>query len=251
MRRSDSLDMKTPSIQLYTVREALDADPAATLERLATIGFSQVEPFGLDSRAAVLVEPLRRLGLTAPTAHVKLVDGDPRAAFDAAESLGVSTVIDPMIDPRRWTAREDVEGIAAELRGIAEQAADRGLRVGYHNHAFELENRIDGAPALEIFAAAVGDAVDLEVDTYWAEVGGVSAVELLSRLGEQVVALHVKDGPRTRENTDQVAVGSGDLPVAEILAAAEHALPVVELDDHDGEIFAAVEASRRFLDGLG
>ena len=34
------------SVQLYTVREALSADMAGTLRRLAEIDFTQVEPFG-------------------------------------------------------------------------------------------------------------------------------------------------------------------------------------------------------------
>lgn len=237
------------SIQLYTVRGHLAADPAATLERLSSIGFTQVEPFGLVDFAEQIAEPLTRLGLSAPTAHVRLAGADLDAVFSAARGLGVGTVVDPMIDPARWATREAVEEVAAELREAAVRAADEGLRVGYHNHAFELENRIAGTSALEVFAEAAGDGVDLEVDTYWAEVGGEPAPDLLRRLGERVVAIHVKDGPKTTENTDQVAVGSGSMPIAEILAAAPQALPVVELDDFSGEIFDAVTASHAYLAG--
>ncbi|GAB3187931.1 sugar phosphate isomerase/epimerase [Nesterenkonia suensis] len=241
--------MNDLSIQLYTVRGSVGADPASTLERLAAIGFRQVEPFGLVDFADRLAEPLNRLGLAAPTAHVTLAGAELDAVFSAARRLGVSTVIDPFIDPARWTTRDGVEAVATELREASARAADEGLRVGYHNHAFELENRISGTSALEVFAEVAGDAVDLEVDTYWAEVGGESAPELLRRLGERVVAIHVKDGPKTTENTDQVAVGSGSMPVAEILAAAPQALPVVELDDFSGEIFDAVSASHAYLTG--
>ncbi|GAA1172017.1 TIM barrel protein [Nesterenkonia xinjiangensis] len=239
--------MRNLSIQLYTVRGSLEADPASALERLASIGFRQVEPFGLVDFADRLAEPLDRLDLSAPTAHVKLAGADLDAVFSAARRLGVGTVIDPMIDPARWTTREGVEAVAAELQEASARAAEQGLRVGYHNHAFELESRIAGTSALEVFAEAVGDAVDLEVDTYWAEVGGESAPELLRRLGERVVAIHVKDGPKTKVNTDQVAVGAGSMPIQEILAAAPRALPVVELDDFSGEIFDAVAASHSHL----
>ncbi|MGQ7786574.1 sugar phosphate isomerase/epimerase family protein [Nesterenkonia sp. K-15-9-6] len=241
--------MNSLSIQLYTVRDHLTADAGETLERLAGIGFTQVEPFGLVDFADQLAEPMARLGLSAPTAHVKLAGADLDAVFSAARRLGVGTVVDPLIDPARWSSRDGVEGVARELREASARAADQGLRVGYHNHAFELENRIAGVPALEVFAEAAGDAVDLEVDTYWAEVGGESAPDLLRRLGERVVAIHVKDGPKTKENTDQVAVGSGSMPIAEILAAAPQALPVVELDDFAGEIFDAVVASHAHLAG--
>lgn len=248
--------MNPLSIQLYTVRNLLADDCAGTLERLAGIGYTQVEPFAFLSNKEELAENLPRLGLTAPTAHLRLVGEEAadqgafaQEVFDTARRLGITTVIDPMIDPARWSTREDVLGVAAELQDWAERAADHGLRIGYHNHAFELRNRISGTPALEVFAEAVGDAVDLEVDTYWAEVGGTPAADLVQRLGEQVTALHIKDGPVTERNKDQVAVGAGRMPVEKILSAAPQALAVVELDDTEQDILTAVRQSYEHLTG--
>lgn len=243
--------MNPLSIQLYTVRSLLADDVPGTLESLSEIGYTQVEPFGFTSSAEELAENLPRLGLTAPTAHISLLNADLPEVFRAAQRIGIGTVIDPMIDPARWGTRESVESIAAELKNVAEQAADYGLRVGYHNHAFELENRIDGVTALEVFADAGGEAIDLELDTYWAEVGGADAVALLGSLGGRVKALHIKDGPKTQRDKDQVAVGAGDMPVKEILAAAPSALAVVELDDSDGDILTAVRESYEYLTGNG
>ncbi|WOF23339.1 sugar phosphate isomerase/epimerase [Microbacterium betulae] len=238
------------SIQLYTVRDALAADLPGTLRRLADTGFRQVEPWGFAARAGAYDEGLRAAALAAPSGHAPLVGADLDATFDAAARLGIGTVIDPHIPEERWADREGVAAIAAELGAAAERAADRGLRVGYHNHAFELERRIGGVAALEVLADALPERVVLEVDTYWAEVGGEPAPALLRRLGERVAFLHVKDGPRTKDDREQVAVGRGDLPIAEILAAAPDALPVVELDDFDGDVFGAVADSLRFLQGL-
>ena len=39
--------MSADSVQLYSVRDQFAADPKATLDRLAGIGFTQVEPYGL------------------------------------------------------------------------------------------------------------------------------------------------------------------------------------------------------------
>ncbi|MGP5727148.1 sugar phosphate isomerase/epimerase family protein [Arthrobacter rhombi] len=239
----------TPSVQLYTVRGHLAEDLPGTLEAMAGIGFTQVEPYAFVERAAEYAEHLSRLGLAAPTAHVKLIDADLDAVFAAAKQLGISTIIDPHIDESRWTSRESVAGIARELKCIAAKASEHGLAVGYHNHAFELVNRIDGTAALEVFAEEVGDAVVLEVDTYWAEVGGESAPALLGRLGDRVQALHVKDGPKTKNDKEQVAVGAGSMPIAEILAAAPQALRVIELDDFNGDVLQAVTDSYNFLAG--
>lgn len=236
------------SVQLYTVRDAIAADLPSTLERVAALGFEAVELYGFVDRATEYSELLPRFGLTAPTAHAHILDPeDATLAFAAARAIGVSTVFDPMTAPERWTTKADVAAIAFELNGLVGQAADFGLRIGYHNHAWELENRIDGVPALEVFADALDDRVVLEVDTYWSEVGGVPALGLLERLGDRVVALHVKDGPVSQDNKQQVAVGSGRMPVLDILAAAPEALRVVELDDFDGDVFDALADSVAFL----
>ena len=243
--------MSEISVQLYTVREAIAADLPSALERIAAIGFTNVEPYGFVERAQEYAEQLGRLGLTAPSAHAGMIGHDLAPIFDAASTIGISTLIDPFIDPGLWTTAEGVAASAAALNEVAKAAADRGLRVGYHNHYWELENRIGGVTALEAFADQLDDAVVLEVDTYWSEVGGVSAAGLLERLGERVRFIHVKDGPISLETKQQVAVGSGRVPVLEILAAAPQALRVVELDDFDGDIFEALADSLAFLKNNG
>ena len=238
------------SVQLYTVRSAIADDLPGTLARVAEIGYTQVEPYSFVERVDEYAEHLPANGLTAPSAHVKLIGSDLEPIFAAAKRLGVTTIIDPHIDETRWITREDVEGIAKELGEIADKAAAHDLRVGYHNHAFELENKIDGVPALEVFAAALPANVVLEVDTYWVEVGGVDAAELLARLGDKVQFLHIKDGPKNFDDKKQVAVGRGEMPVRDILRAARQALPVVELDDHAGDIFTALADSLDYLEGV-
>ena len=237
------------SVQLYTVRAALADDVDATLARLAAIGFRRVEPFDLHTWSERLGPALARHGLAAPTTHADLLGGDPREILDAAAGLGIGTVIQPWTDPSRWTSTAALAEIATGLEAVAALAAARNLRVGYHNHHFELESRIDGRHALEVFAGLLSPDVRLELDTYWAYAGGADVPALLRRLGDRVVALHVKDGDGSLDTKGQVAVGSGVLPVREILAAAPGTLRIVELDDTAGDLFDALAASRAFLVG--
>ncbi|MEN9621458.1 MAG: hypothetical protein RL499_1651, partial [Actinomycetota bacterium] len=203
----------TASVQLYTVREALAADPVTTTQRLADLGLRTVEPFGLVESVDLLEPALAAAGLSAPTSHVTLHGGAHDVAFAAARRLGVATLIDPYIPEERWTTLDDVAALAGEFADIARQAQDQGLQVGYHNHWWELETIIDGTPALEVFADELGDApVVLELDTYWSAVGGVDPVALLGRLGERVVALHIKDGPVSRDTSLQQPAGQGSMP---------------------------------------
>lgn len=242
--------VKPLSIQLYTLRDHLARDVDSALSRLAQIGYTQVEPFAFTQFKADLVAGLKAHGLAAPTAHMRLLGADLPEVFAAAKEIGISTVIDPLVDPKRWTTREDVAAVAAEINAISREARDHGLTIGYHNHAFELENRIEGVPALEVFADDLADDVVLELDTYWAEVGGVSCLDLIARLEDRLAALHIKDGPKTKENLDQVAVGAGSMPIAEIIAASPDTLHVVELDDYRGDVFDAAAESLRFLTGV-
>ena len=89
------------SVQLYTLRDALTADFDGTLAALAELGYTQVEPFALVDFAEQLRSGLGAHHLTAPTTHVSLLKGDQEAIFALAVELGISTVIDPFVDPER------------------------------------------------------------------------------------------------------------------------------------------------------
>lgn len=235
------------SVQLYSLREALTHDVGATLERVAAMGFENVELFHVEHYREQYRSALAATGLRPLSAHASVVGGDARAALRTAAELGVSTLIDPRIDVARWTTRADVEAAAADLNAVAELARDEGIVIGYHNHDHEVRHEIGGRTALEVFADALADDVVLELDTFWAEVGGASAVALLARLGERVKFVHMKDGPYTMDVAEQQPLGRGAMPVAEILKAAPDAVRVVELDAYAGDMFDAVEQSVRYL----
>lgn len=243
--------MATIAVQLYTLRAVLPGDPGATLQRLADLGYAAVEGYELVELADAYAVGLEAAGLPMPSAHASLLHGDIEATLAVARRLGVRTVVEPWVDPARWTTRDDVEAIAAQLARVADHAADGGIVVGYHNHAHELEQRIDGIAALELFADVLDPRVVLEVDTYWAEIGGADAPALLRRLGDRVRYLHVKDGLRVNDVRTQTAVGSGALPIPGILDAAPQAGIVVELDAYAGDLFEALSQSRRYLASLG
>jgi sugar phosphate isomerase/epimerase len=238
------------SVQLYTIREALSEDVDSSLSRIAEIGYQQVEPFAFQKFFDDLATGLPKYGLTAPTTHTSLVDADVDEVLAAAKELGIGCVITPHSDPELWTSADGIAGIAAQLNAAAEKAAALGLTVGYHNHWFELESRIDGKHGLEVLADNLAPEVMLEVDTYWAQVGGADVPALLGRLGERVQALHIKDGDGTRDNKKQVAVGRGTIPVWDFIDAAPNLkYGVVELDDSAGDRFVAVADSFAYLTG--
>ena len=236
------------SVQLYSVRAALSDDFDKTLAALAGYGYRQVEPFAIDAMAEQLTASLPEHGLSAPTAHAGLLDGDRDAILTAGRALGVERVIQPISEAALWSDAAAVSRLARRLNGLVDEVADAGLALGYHNHAFELASTFDGRHALELFADELDPRIGLEVDTYWAHVGGADVPALLQQLGERVVAIHLKDGDGSADTSRQTAVGSGDLPVLDYLdAAVAIDFGVVELDDTSGDMLACIRDSHSFL----
>ncbi|HEY0240648.1 MAG TPA: sugar phosphate isomerase/epimerase [Friedmanniella sp.] len=260
--------MTTPqiSVQLYSIHEALDADLDGSLGKLAEIGLTTVEAFDFVRRADALKTSFERYGLRAPTAHAVLIEKEVTTpdglltvppvedVFAAAKALGVQVVIDPYVPQDHWQTLADVQRNAERLNAVAAQAAEQGLAVGYHNHDHELSTTVDGTPVLELFAGLLDPAVRLEVDLYWATAGGVDPVGLLQRLGDRVVAVHVKDGPIKPGITsrqmpkDQAPAGTGDVALAAALEAATSAeYAVIEFDHYEGDVFAGIAESYAWL----
>ncbi|MBT2552674.1 sugar phosphate isomerase/epimerase [Arthrobacter sp. ISL-5] len=236
------------SIQLYTLRNALQEDLPGTIKKVAEIGFAQVEPYNFVATATELGAALQKNGLTAPSGHAPLLSQDQDQIFAAAQELGIGTVIEPYITAEHWQSAEDIQATAAKLNAAARKGAEYGIRVGYHNHQWELESTIEGRTALEYFEGLLDPALVLEVDTYWVAVGGQDPVQLLRRLGDRVKFIHIKDGPLTTDTKDQQPAGQGRVPVLEVIAAAASLeVGVVEFDDYSGDIFDGIAQSLAYL----
>ncbi len=240
------------ALQLYTVREQLAADRAGVLAQVAALGYGAVEPFNILSDPDGLRADLDAAGLSACSVHAAPAGEAAEDVVRAARTLGADTIIIPYLPPPRFADADGVQALARELNELAAGLAGQGLRLGYHNHDFELSSLVGGVPALEVLADQLDDAVLLEVDTYWAAVGGQDVPALLGRLGDRVRYLHVKDGPVVSRDDFMTAVGAGRMPVAEILAASPSARwHVVELDRCATDMMTAVGDSLTWLVDAG
>lgn len=261
------------SVQLYTLAAEFSADMEGSLEKLAAIGLRNVEAFDFVRRPDEIRAALDAAGLASPTGHAPLLsdelwtpDGSiptpaPEVVFEAAAKVGLKTVIDPFVVPERWFTLEGVTDIADRLNALAETAAGFGLEVGYHNHAQEFVENFDGETAFERFVALTDDRVAIELDLYWALVGGQDVSALVSRLGDRLVAVHVKDGVAPASNPfapgapefgsdtlDQRHAGTGEVPLADALRAASALkYAIIEYDNAPGDVFADIAASYSFL----
>jgi sugar phosphate isomerase/epimerase len=236
-----------PALQLYSVREQLATGRMPVLRRIADFGYGAVEPYDVRTDPEQLRADLDEAGLAVCGVHAKILGDDGDVLLRGARAVGAGTVIVPWVPPERFADAEAIAVLAGELNEAAVKIADYGLRLGYHNHDFELSSIVGGRPGLEVLADALDPVVILEVDTYWAAVGGQDVPALLRRLGDRVRYLHVKDGPVTRHDP-QTAVGGGLMPVPEILQSCPSAeWRVVELDNCATDMLTAVGDSLAWL----
>ncbi|MDO5663516.1 MAG: sugar phosphate isomerase/epimerase [Brachybacterium sp.] len=267
--------MATPltSVQLYSLATEFSADMNGSLDRLAAIGLKNVEAFDFVRRPAEIRAALDASGLASPTGHAPLLsdelwtpDGSiptpgNDVTFEAAAQIGITTVIDPMVPTERWLTEDGVKDIAERLNEASRLAAEHGLSVGYHNHAQEFLADFEGRTAFQLFLSLLDPAVRIELDLYWAQVGGQDVVALVEELGDRLVAIHVKDGVMPPINPfapdapafdssslDQRRPGEGEVPTTEaITAATAVSYLVIEYDNPPGDVYADIEASYRFL----
>ena len=265
--------MPLASVQLYTLAAEFSDDMNGSLDKLAKIGLKNVEAFDFVRRPAEIRAALDASGLASPTGHAPLLsdelwtpDGSiptpsNEVVFEAAAEIGMKTVIDPMVPTERWLTEDGVKDIAERLNAASEKAKEFGLAVGYHNHAQEFLADFDGQTAYQRFLSLVDPAVQIELDLYWALVGGQDVVSLVEQIGDQLVAIHVKDGikppsnpfepgaPKFSSSTlDQRHAGEGEVPTVEAMKAAKSVkYAVIEYDNAPGDVFEDIENSYRFL----
>lgn len=240
------------SVQLYSVRDLLADDRDGVLRRIAEIGYGAVEPFQPTVDPHGFRAVADDLGLTVSSVHAGALLGDEAdAVFEAAGVLGTELVIVPAgIAHEEFTTADGLRRTADTLNAISERAAAHGLRLGYHNHWWEFEPMVGGEHALVALDALLDPGVFLEVDTYWAAVGGADVPAVLERLGDRVGALHVKDGPVVK-GEPHTAVGQGVMPVPAVLAAAPpSAWRIVELDTCATDLLDALTDSHAYLSTL-
>jgi sugar phosphate isomerase/epimerase len=112
-------------------------------------------------------------------------------------------------------AADGWRSLGRELGQMAERFQSQGIRLGYHNHHWELKPKDGSKTALElIFEAAGASPLTWQVDVAWLVRGDVDPKEWIDRYRSRITAAHVKDIAPVGQNEDQdgwADVGSGTL----------------------------------------
>ncbi|MEJ2257297.1 MAG: sugar phosphate isomerase/epimerase [Woeseiaceae bacterium] len=205
-------------VQLYSVRDLMAQDVAATLDLVASIGFAEVEFAGyFDHTPAEMRRMLNAAGLKAPAAHIaknRFRDEIDRVIEEAIE-VGHGYVIVPWLSEEERSLG-DYRRHAEDFNRYGEACAAAGIQFAYHNHAFEFDET-DGEIPYDVLLAETDPAlVQMELDLAWARAGNADTLAYLTAWPGRFPMFHLKD-LRAGEEAD---IGTGEVDFDTILAHA-------------------------------
>ncbi|MCY3977644.1 MAG: sugar phosphate isomerase/epimerase [Chloroflexi bacterium] len=242
-------ELKPIALQLYTVRELLGVDFEGTVRRVAEMGYIGVEPYsGMPCALSAAADLFRELGLQTFNSHVPFPDeASNDAIVEIAEAFDLSSIAIAMLPPDEFETIDSIKNVCERLNRAGEFSRANGLALHYHNHWWEFK-RINGKATLDVMLDELDDDVGLQIDTYWAQVGGEDAVEVVKQAGERAPLIHLKDGWLDAKG-DMAAVGHGAMNVPAIVNATAGTAEwyIVEQDRSNNDRLEAVQQSYTYL----
>ena len=210
-------------LQLYTVRDLMVQDVAATLALVADAGYGEVEFAGyFDIAPADIRRLVAGAGLTAPSAHIGYGEfqDNVRRVIDHAAAVGHQFVVIPSVPGDERATLDDYRRHADNFNRWSEACTAAGLRFGYHNHEYEF-GEIDGVLPYDLLLSETDpDRVEMELDLAWARAGNADALAYFQSWPGRFPLCHIKD---LDENGEEADIGAGDVAFESIFAQAERA----------------------------
>ncbi len=256
-------------LQLFTVRNAMQSDPAATLARLSKLGYNSVEGatytgtqkfYGME--AAVFSRLLKQNGLIMPSSHYRLGDekmngetpkgtimqGWDKAVDDAA-AVGIKYMVCAYLSEAERGGTDRYKQIAEQLNKAGETCKKAGIQLCYHNHDFEFKKE-DGKFMYEILLGNTDkNLVKMEMDIYWVNKAGQDPIALINKYPGRFPLWHVKDMDKTPEK-NFTEVGNGSIDFKKIFKSAEKSglkYFFVEQDVTPGDPFSSITQSISYI----
>ena len=243
------------ALQLYTVREQTGQDFIGTLRQLADMGYRALEFAGYGGTpVAELRSAMDEFGLHAISAHVPFpqLENSPQQTIEDLHTLGCQHAVVPGIPEERRSTVEQVSALADTFNRLGETCRGEGLQFGYHNHAHEFAP-LDGTTMFKLIAENTDPSlVSLELDLFWAQVGGMDPIAVMREYAGRTPLLHCKDMLDDAEHSD-ASVGAGILPYEEYLSVGAEigAEWYIVEQDHPRNAMEDVRTSLRNLEKLG
>jgi sugar phosphate isomerase/epimerase len=236
LRPASLLEAKgTPiGIQLWSVRDALAVDAKGTLAEIAKQGYQFVEGFGFKDggwfglEAKEFKSYIASISMQMPTCHYVMttksfdkttgqLSDEFKRVVDAGNVVGQKYLINPyMIEEERNA--ESVKMLCEIFNRAGEYCKKQGIRFGYHNHAFELEQRI-GTETMYKYLLDNTEAslVTFEMDMGWVVRGKYNPIDWFKLYPGRFELSHMKDMVNQKDDISTY-IGNGIVDFKQIIA---------------------------------
>lgn len=253
---------KSLAIQLYTVRDAISANLEQALERLAELGFRQLEIYGYDGKffgktRAEFQTVLRNVGMEVISSHhtTGAIHNSPgtllnqwEQSVEDLQSIGSKYMVCSYLFEEERTP-DHYRKLPELLNRSGEITRKAGIDFAYHNHDFEFE-KLDGQTVYDfILNHTDPDLVKMELDLYWISKAGFSPLDYFEKYPKRFPLWHVKD--MKAESRDFAEIGNGTIDFKSIFEAREKAglkYWFLEQDSSDKDIFESIRISKNYID---
>ena len=225
---------KPIGLQLYSLRAIIKDDIKSIIEKVAAIGYKEVETYGYSAKggfwgldAKAFASLLKQNGITSPSGHFTMDDymsgkstEQLKSYIEAANILGSEYVTVPYLQADNRKTADDFKRIADRLNEAAKTCKASGLKLAYHNHDFEFTKFGDTTGYEILLNGTDKSLVNFELDLYWVAHSKNSATDLFKAHPGRFKMWHIKDMDKTNRNVN-AEVGQGSVDFKSIFAEAK------------------------------
>lgn len=252
-----------PGVVSYTYRKYFEKDIPSTLDIIKGLGITDIEFSNLFGQtAAGLRKMLDEKKLRCSSFGVSYEDlvGKTAEVAQNARTLGASYVRVAGIPHKGVLTLEQAQKAIDDFNRIGKILKEQyGLQFIYHNHGFEFQPYEDGTLYDLIVRKTDPFYVSFELDILWAFFPGQDPAKLLRKYGNRYETMHLKDlrkgvkgdmsGGTSQDN--DVALGTGQIDLPEVLKAAEKAgIKHYYIEDESNNVMTQVPQSIAYLKSL-
>ncbi len=221
-------------LQLYSLRDIIGKDITGIIEKVAAIGYKEVETYGYSPKdgfwgleAKAFASLLKQNGLKSPSGHFDM-DGfiggkgsdSLKSYIEAANSIESEYITVPYLGDHLRKTGDDYKKIASKLNEAGKLCKASGLKLAYHNHDFEFTKFGDTTGLGIMLNETDKDLVDFELDLYWVARSGVDPLALFKAYPKRFTMWHVKDMDKNNKNLN-TEIGQGTINFKAIFAEAK------------------------------
>lgn len=212
-------------IQLWTLRDIINANPKETISQIAKMGFTQIESFEGEKGIFWGMKPaefktfLDGEGLKIVGAHCNWKENLAQKAADVA-SIGGKYLACPWLGPQKTI--EEYKQYADAFNKAGEICKKEGITFAYHNHDYSFKELEGQIPQQVMMDLTDPELVKFEMDMYWVVTAGIDPVAYLTKYKNRFKMCHIKDrNKNATEAFDSCTLGKGIIQYPELLKAAK------------------------------